>query len=132
MKLVSLTPNILVDDVVKTAAYYEDLLGMKILNSVEDDSGTLIWAMIGKDDVTIMLQERKSMVKELSYFENVETGGSLTFYLMLEGINELYQDVIEKVNIIVEMNETFYGNKEFTFIDMNGYVVTIAERAAKQ
>lgn len=132
MKLVSLTPNILVDDVIKTAAYYEDLLGMKILNSVEDDSGNVIWAMISKDDVSIMLQERDSFVKEVEHFEDVEAGGSLTFYLMLEGIDELYQDLIEKVNIISEIKETFYGNKEFTFIDMNGYVLTIAERAAKQ
>ena len=127
MKLISLTPNIMVEDVVKTAAYYEDLLDFEIVDSVPDDEGGLTWALISSGDVLLMLQSRTGLEGELNELENKETGGTLTFFIKVDDTSEIYDNLKEKVNILSDLKETFYGAIEFTFRDINGYIVTISQ-----
>lgn len=127
MKLKSLTPNIMVEDVVKTAAYYEDLLGFKVIASVEDEDGGLIWAMLQKDEVTLMLESQESMEKSLEVFKEREIGGSQTFFISVDDAKEIFENVEEKVNIVSELTTTPYNHLEFSFMDINGYILTISE-----
>lgn len=127
MELHSLTPNLMVEDVVKTSAYYEDLLGFKIINSIEDEEGGLTWAMIQKDGVTLMLQSQDSLESELEEFREREIGGSQTFFITVDDAQEIYDDIEDKVNILSSIVKTSYGHLEFTFMDINGYVLTISQ-----
>lgn len=127
MKLLSLTPNIIVEDVVKTAAYYEDLLDFEIVDSVPDDEGGLIWALISSGDVLLMLQSRTGPESGFNEMENNETGGTLSFFIKVDDTNEIYENLKEKVNILSDLKETIYGAIEFTFKDINGYIITISQ-----
>ena len=40
---------------------------------------------------------------------------------------DLYKELQDKVEIIADLEDTFYGTIEFSIIDLNGYVVTFAE-----
>jgi uncharacterized glyoxalase superfamily protein PhnB len=42
-------------------------------------------------------------------------------------VDDLYQKVKDKVTIASDMRTTFYGMKEFTIKDLNGYFLTFAE-----
>lgn len=128
MKLKALTPNLMVENVANTAAYFEDLLGFKIINSVDDNDGGLVWTMIQKDEILLMLEDKKSLSKDIEVFKDIGIGASLTLYLSVEGIDDIYEQVKDKVDIISEPKITFYGNKEFVFIDLNGYVFNLSER----
>ncbi len=42
-------------------------------------------------------------------------------------IRLLYENIKDKVNIIKELEKTFYGATEFSILDLNGYILTFAE-----
>lgn len=127
MKLLTLTPNIMVEDVNATAAYYNELFGFEVIMKIPEE-GIYDWAMIQKDEVSLMLQSVKSLTEEYDLFMKKGIGGSLTFFITMNNIDELFEKVKDKVKIIKGLEVTFYGMKEFTIEDLNGYIVTFAER----
>lgn len=58
--------------------------------------------------------------------------GSLgTFFIKVKGIDAYYESLKNKVELGHDMRTTFYGMKEFTVKDLNGYFLTFAEEVAK-
>lgn len=125
----SITANLMVEDVDKTVSYYEDVLGFKLEMSVPRDDGKLQWAMITKETVELMLHEKGNLLEEVPQLRGSKMGGSLTLFIEIEGIDELYDTVNQHAGIefIKEPHTTFYGMKEFTIRDLNGYILTFAE-----
>jgi uncharacterized glyoxalase superfamily protein PhnB len=54
-------------------------------------------------------------------------GASQTFYIEVTGIRSLYQQLRDKVEIVVDLHTTFYGTQEFYFRDINGYIFSFSE-----
>jgi uncharacterized glyoxalase superfamily protein PhnB len=126
VKLNSLSPNVIVDDVNKAVDYYVKNLGFNLIASVPE-SGNLNWAMVMRDGITIMFQSLKSIQEDLPELKINQKGSIGTFFIEMEGIDQLYKEVKDKVEILGEMRTTFYGKKEFTIKDLNGYFITFAE-----
>lgn len=126
--LKSLTPNVIVNDVNKTLAYYTQKLGFTTLATVPEE-GTFNWAMASRDGVTLMFQSLHSIQEDLPEL-GIKTLGALgTFFVDMSGIDDLYQSLKGTVDIISDMRVTFYGKKEFTIRDLDGYFITFAEDA---
>jgi len=51
----SLTPNLMVADVNETIAFYRDVLGFKLIQTVPDE-GDFVWASVQYRDVELMFQ----------------------------------------------------------------------------
>ncbi len=130
MKLLTLTPNLMVEDVNATAEYYKVHFGFEVIMKIPEE-GAYDWAMIQKDEVSLMLQSTKSLADEYDLFAGKGIGGSLTFFITMNNIEELFNKVNESVKVIKGLEVTFYGMKEFTIEDMNGYIVTFAERVVE-
>lgn len=131
VKLQSVTSNLMVDDVDKTVDYYEKVLGFNLEISVPRDDGKLQWAMVTRDSVDIMLHERGNLIEEMPQLKGTKTGGgSITLFVKMEGFEAFYNEVKVKMDadIIIEPHTTFYGMKEFTLQDINGYIITFAEQ----
>jgi len=126
MVLKKLTPNLMVEDVNETVTFYQDVLGFALLASVPEE-GQFNWAMMQHDAVEIMFQSRASLTKDVPLFKDKAIGGSLTLYIDVEDIKGLYGQVQNRVTILHEMTTTFYGMREFTIQDCNGYVLTFAQ-----
>lgn len=127
LKLESLTPNIMVEDVNETIKYYEEFLGFKKVMSVPVE-GKFDWAMITRDGVNLMLQQRASIVGEYPKFKDQSVGGSLIFYISVKNIEGFYEELLKLAVIIyTKLHKTFYGRKEFAIVDCNGYLLTFAE-----
>lgn len=124
--LKNLTPNLMVHDVNQTIAYYEKNFGAEVVNTVPDE-GALNWAMIKMDDVMLMFQSTTSLEEDISVLKGLEPGGGLTFFVQMSGVQELHDRIKNDVEIVDAMRETFYGMKEFTIRDLNGYFLTFAE-----
>jgi lactoylglutathione lyase len=122
----SLTPNLMVEDVNATIDYYTNILGFKKIMTVPE-SGKFDWAMLGRDQVVIMLQSRNSIAKEYPKFKNTAVGGALTFYIAIEGLDDFYQQIKDTAKIVQTPHTTFYGKKEFAVEDGNGYLLTFCE-----
>lgn len=120
------TINLMVENVNRSIEFYKDTLEFKVTATLPD-SGNYEFAIMNKDDVEIMLQSMSSMPEDIRHLWGDTIGGSITLYYEIESIDEYYNRVKEKCEIIHDMNETFYGMKEFTIRDNNGYLLTFAE-----
>lgn len=126
IKLETLSPNLVVADVNKAVDFYTQNLGFTFITSVPE-KGAYNWAMVMRDGVTMMFQTLPSIQEDLPSLK-IESKGSLgTFFIRMTGIDQLYHDVKNKVEIAADMRTTFYGMKEFTVKDLNGYFITFAE-----
>lgn len=122
--MTSLSPNIFVSDMKATIAFYT-LLGFDAVAQVPDE-GDLIWVMMTCGDVSIMFQTYHSLGNELPAIHRND-GGSLLFYIKMNGLRALHDKIKNEVTIIQEIHKTFYGATEFSILDLNGYVLTFAE-----
>lgn len=127
MALNSLTPNLMVNDVEETIEFYTDVLGFTLLMTVPE-TGKLDWAMVKRNDVVIMFQTKKSLSNELPRMAGEKPGGGLTFYIKVDRITELHEELFNnEVEIISDLESTFYNTIEFSIADLNGYVLTFSE-----
>ena len=127
MKLNSLTPNLMVNDVEETVEYYTDMLGFTLLMTVPE-TGKLDWAMVKRNDVVLMFQTKKSLASDLPRMAGEKPGGGLTFYIKVDRITEIHEELFNnEVEIISELESTFYNTIEFSVVDVNGYVLTFSE-----
>lgn len=126
MGLNKLTPNILVDDMAKTLAFYQEVLGFSLITSVPD-SAPYNWAMLQRGDVVLMFQTRPSLSEEIPHFATQALGGGLTFYIDVADVQALYAAVSSKAEIVMPMKKTFYGADEFGIRDVNGFTLVFAQ-----
>lgn len=127
MNLNTITPNLMVNDVEETIEYYTDILGFTLLRTVPEE-GNLDWAMVKRNDVVMMFQSSKSLKNKMPRLQGQKPGGGLTFYIKVDGISELHNQLFDnEVEIISELESTFYDTIEFSIIDVNGYVLTFSE-----
>ena len=124
--LKKMTPNLMVEDVNNTIAFYKDILSFELLATVPE-TGQFNWAMLRRDNVEIMFQARASITEEFPVLKDRVIGGSLTFYIEVEDIQALYTRLQDHVTIVQEMHTTFYGTREFAILDCNGFVLSFAE-----
>ncbi|MBI2411248.1 MAG: VOC family protein [Candidatus Kerfeldbacteria bacterium] len=127
MKTASLSPNLMVEDMHKTIEFYTSILDFTVTMTVPDEKHP-VWAMLQNDGVTIMLQQRASFVEEVPNFAQQPIGGSFSLYIHVDDIDTLYKKIQqEKITIIQELHKTFYGAREFSIKDVNGYVLYFAQ-----
>jgi uncharacterized glyoxalase superfamily protein PhnB len=126
MKLIDITPNLMVEDVNQTVMFYEDVLGFKLDQTVPE-KGQFDWASVKSGEVEIMFQARASLSAEFPAFQEHLTGGTLTLFIRMHDIQELYERVRNRVERVQDLNVTFYGMREFSIKDPNGYFLTFAE-----
>ncbi len=74
-----------------------------------------------------MFQSLHSIQEDLPELNIKQLGALGTFFVEMNGIDDLHKDLKGKVEIIGDMRTTFYGKKEFTIKDLDGYFITFAE-----
>jgi len=116
----------MVKDVNKTIDFYTSVLGFKRIMTVPEE-GKFVWAMVGHGSVMLMFQAKESLLEEYSCLKNQSFGGGLTFFIRVSDVEDLYEKIKDKVEIVKKMGITPYGMKEFAIQDMNGFVLTFAE-----
>jgi uncharacterized glyoxalase superfamily protein PhnB len=126
MKLESLSPNLISDSVNASVDFYTKHLGFSLVTSVPE-KGTYDWAMIQRDGVTLMFQSLKSLQEDMPSLKLDKKGSLGTFFIKMNGIEELYKSLQGKVDIALEWRVTFYGMKEFGVKDPDGYFMVFAE-----
>jgi uncharacterized glyoxalase superfamily protein PhnB len=126
MQISKITPNIMVEDVNKTVEFYTQVLDFELITSVPE-SGQFNWAMVQNGETALMFQSRASLTEEVPLFQDRPIGGALTFYTNVADVKAWLEKLKGKVEITHELNTTFYGATEFTFLDCNGHVFTFAQ-----
>jgi lactoylglutathione lyase len=127
--LLSLTPNLVVDDMDATLQFYTHVLDFQLIASVPE-TGLAEWAMVQRNDVALMFQTRASLAEDMPAL-SVDKGMAGTFFCKVTDVKEVYEKVRTHALIKVEMRKTFYGMDEFTFMDLNGYYFTFAQEVGE-
>lgn len=127
--LKQLIPNLMTEDVDRTITFYTGTLGFTLKDRYPQE-GAAAWAELKRDDVTVMFQSRQSLAAEIPALQDAPIGTSQTFYTVVENIDALHAELQGEVAIVQEIHMTFYGIKEFSFKDCNGYIFAYAEVSA--
>lgn len=123
--LQQLTPNLMVDNVNETVQFYQEVLGFSLVMTVPE-TGTFLWAMMSCGKVSVMFQEKVSMLEEYPVLKETPAGRGLTFYIKIKNVRRLYNKVLGRARIVLDLHKTFYGAEEFALQDPNGFVLTFA------
>lgn len=124
--LKKLTPNLMVEDVEQTLAFYRDVLGFQAVMTLPE-AAPFDFAIVHRDGVELMFQSRTSLSENVPALTGSTIGASQTFYIEVTGIQELHEQLRDKVEIVVDFHTTFYGTQEFYFRDLNGYILSFSE-----
>lgn len=125
--LTSLTPNLIVSNVEQSITFYRDTLGFDVQTTVPDFT-PYAFAIITCGDVRIFLNSPEAAVSEYPVLGGRPLGGTLTLFIDVTGIRDLYEQLKARVTIVMPIEVKWYGQTEFAFADPDGYVITLAER----
>ena len=123
----TITANIMVKNVQDTIEFYESKLGFQKTLTVPDSSEKLDFAILQKDDISIMFQEQQNLLEEYPTLANKDITPTFTLFITVDNIKVLYEEIKDKVRIAVDLHQTFYGREEFAIFDNNGNILTIAQ-----
>jgi hypothetical protein len=120
-KIKKMSPQFLVSDIGHSIGFYRKKLGFEVEFLYED-----FYAGIIKDGWSIHLKSGKPSIGER---KSKRDNKDLDLIFSVEGVEELYEDFINKfVEIIQPLCDRPYG-KEFYIADPDGYILAFLEEA---
>jgi len=123
-KLKRVAPTFVVPDVVKTAEYYRDVLGFKILGYFLDPP---VFAMVARDDVELHFGKADDGC-QVKVNEAVRKGLGTDAYIFVSDIQRLHQEFhLRNANIVEGPIRREYGCTEITIKDCNGFQLVFGE-----
>jgi lactoylglutathione lyase len=133
MTFADVTPNLVVSDLNRSLAFYRDVLAFKVVTTVPEpaspptgDGGPLAFAWMQRDTVSVFLNSEESA-------KTPTAAGTSMLFITLEaadiasGIDALFAAVKDRAPVEMPLTDQFYGMREFTITDPDGYVVTFAQ-----
>jgi uncharacterized glyoxalase superfamily protein PhnB len=127
-ELKKLTPNIIVSSVEQSLAFYCDVLGFERTTTVPEQS-PFVFAIVQSGAVEMFLNARGPAEEEYPSLRGRQLGGTLTLFVEVTHIEQLYNELKDRVKVVMPFEKKWYGTTEFAFEDPDGYVITFAERS---
>jgi uncharacterized glyoxalase superfamily protein PhnB len=128
MNFKKLTPNLVVPNVEASLNFYRTVLGFQPGMTVPDQP-PYVFASVTSGGVEIFFNDQKAVAEEYPALGAKPIGGSLTLFIEVEGIEDLFKTVQQhKVKITMPLKDQFYGMREFAMQDPDGWIITFAER----
>jgi len=122
----SITANLMTESVDETVSFYGKL-GFTVTASVPGKDGRLQFAILARDGLTLMFQDRESLTGEYPVLGTAKTQPSATLYILVDSVAAYYENMKRDYEILSELHKTFYGATEFAIKDNNGYVLTFTQ-----
>ena len=117
-KLRAIAPQFVVPDVIKTAEYYRDVLGFKILGYFLDPP---VYAIVGRDNVEIHLGKGDTNIAQGNV---TRRSGGLDAYIFVKGVDDLFEEFRQRqVDIVEGPIDQIYGQREIMIRDCNGFTI---------
>lgn len=121
--LKSVAPQFVVPDVVRTAEFYRDELGFKILGYFADPP---VFAMVARDGVEIHFGKADDVAVQLN--GSLRKGLGSDAYIWVTNIDALYEELSSKrVEIVEGPVRRIYECTEIVIRDCNGFQLVFAE-----
>jgi uncharacterized glyoxalase superfamily protein PhnB len=133
MKLTDVTPNLVVADIARSIAFYQDVLGFTVVTTVPEVS-PFVFAWMQRDGVNVFLNTLEGMEDDILGLATRPIGGTATMFFSVErdaaagGIDEFFTRVSGRAGIVMPLKDQFYGMREFGVQDPDGYIILFAQR----
>jgi catechol 2,3-dioxygenase-like lactoylglutathione lyase family enzyme len=128
--LKTLIPNLVVSDVERSVAFYHDVLGFALEQSVPD-AAPYVFASVQRNGVRVFFNAPDAAAAEYSAFQDRPIGGTLTLFVDVSDIHAAYESLRDRVTMVLPLERKWYGVTEFAFADPDGYLITYAQPDTK-
>ncbi len=119
MKVNHLFPTLETESLEQTIEFYTQNLGFECRGIYPKENPC--WASLWNGEVEIAFNTPNAHTN----FEKPKLTGSI--YLTVENIDELWQNLKEKVEIVYPLENFNYGMREFGIRDCNGYILNLGQ-----
>jgi lactoylglutathione lyase len=126
----SVTPNLLVRDIDTSTAFYRDVLGFQVKQTVPD-AAPFVFVWLERDGIPVFLNDPNAAEKDVPGVSARPAGGTATLFFVLTGVDDLHAQVASKTRIVMSLRTQFYGMREFSVEDPDGHLLTFAERVSE-
>lgn len=117
-----IVPLLQVGNMADTLSYYRDCLGFTAdLLWPENDPK---WARVSRGEISFMLTID---LGTSSGFFIAEKGNGVVFYVVMEDVTAIYEELSARGAIIVQELQDFGRRKQFSVADLNGYILAFSE-----
>jgi uncharacterized glyoxalase superfamily protein PhnB len=122
-----LTPNLVVADLPRSLVFYRDTLGFELV-ATQPDTAPFVFAWLRQGPVNLFLNDAATSRADPKAGAHVKDGpGGIALYVTMTDIDAFHTRVRDTVSIIDPLETKFYGMREFTITDPDGFVLTFAE-----
>lgn len=123
----SVTPNLIVRDIERSTAFYRDVLGFSVKQTVPDQAPfAFVW--LERDGVPVFLNAVSVVEADYPGAAARQAGGTATMFFAVTDVDGLRADVGGRAPILMELKTQFYGMREFAVTDPDDHLLTFAER----
>jgi uncharacterized glyoxalase superfamily protein PhnB len=126
-KFQSLTPNLIVQNIDRSTAFYRDVLGFAVKETVPD-AAPFVFVWLERDGLNVFLNDAAAVAAEMPDVTDRKFGGTATLYFIVTGVHALHDSVTSKTTIVMPLKTQEYGMREFAVLDPDGHLLTFAER----
>ena len=121
MQFITLQPMLETKSISDTVSFYTTILGFTLKSSFEE-AEEVIWCHLEREGVSIMF----SLPNKVMKYPLVMLSGSL--YVTVVNVDELWNQLKNKCEVVYEPESFVYGMREFAIKDNNGYVWNFAQQ----
>lgn len=126
--LSSIFPVFPVTDVDATIAWYNSILGFRAYPFPEKPP--YVFAILERNGIEIAIS--KASADLVSQKRDNHPDEILDAYIRCSGVQEMYNELAEKVNVVSHLRKQPYGDIEFTIKDCNGYIIVFGGDVDKE
>ena len=117
-------PVLFTNDMRQAIAYYRDTLGFTLVSAMPDDDP--YWCFLRRDKAAIMLlgsHEHDDGEGHEDNHEHPAAPAVSSLYFYPDNVDALWNQLKDKVEVEVPLQDMDYGMREFTIRDPNGYAL---------
>ena len=117
-----IVPLLQVGNMTDTVAYYEQVLGFAADFSWPEEDPK--WAQVSRGEISFMftIDLGTSSGRFIA-----EKGNGVVFYLMMDDVRAVYEELTANGAIVVQELHDFGGRLQFSVADPNGYVIAFSQ-----
>ncbi|MGH9411739.1 MAG: VOC family protein [Vicinamibacterales bacterium] len=135
MTFADVVPNLVVEDIDRSTAFYRDVLGFSIVTTVPD-AAPFVFVWLKRDEVSVFLNTASAVREENPTLAARAPGGTNTMFFTIDaespgaGIDALFARVAPHARVVRPLKDQFYGMREFGIEDPDSHVIFFAQRIA--
>jgi len=126
LRLLRLTPVLVVDSVDACLPFWTDKLGFELTNHVPGPDGSMIFAIVERDGVEVMYQTAASVLEDGTITEAEIQGHSVGLFITVHSLDDV-EPLLAGAPVVKPRHQTFYGSTEIYVKEPGGNTVGFAQ-----